>query len=368
MDTVELTGTGRLDGKAPVGNAMTVVDTNKHKRRSASQDGGTDREWVLSRGRSILAAESQAVADARGKLGEAFVDAVEEILRCAGRVCVTGVGKAGLIGNKIQATLASTGTPAYSLHPVEALHGDLGMVHPDDVVVALSKSGSSELVELLPRLKELGCAVILLTARPESAAAGHANHVLHIGETAEACPLGLAPSSSTVAMLALGDALALTVMELKDVKAEQYAGYHPGGALVRFLLKARELMRTGDDCPTVPSSATLEACYEAILKAPRRAGAACVVDDAGMLVGIITHGDFFRLFSMREQSVDKLVSEFMTHNPKRVHHDERVTEALRLMREFAIDELPVVDHDGKLAGIIDIQDLVARGYSVFDTA
>jgi arabinose-5-phosphate isomerase len=169
-------------------------------------------------------------------------------------------------------------------------------------------------------------------------------------------------------MLALGDALALTVMELKDVRAEQYASYHPGGALGRYLMKCQELMRQGADCPAVPESATLEVCYEAILKAPRRAGAACVVDTGGRLRGIITHGDFFRLFSRREQSADKPVTEVMTRNPKRVHTDQRVTEALLLMRQHAIDELPVVDHDGGLVGIIDIQDLVARGYSVFDTA
>lgn len=347
---------------------MSIAKAKEKPSKSTETAGLVDRAWVLERGRSILRAESAAVADACDRLGEAFVGAVEAVLRCKGRACVTGVGKAGLIGNKIQATFASTGTPSYSLHPVEALHGDLGMVHPDDIVVALSKSGSSELVELLPRLRGLGCRVILLTAKADAAAAKHADYVLQIGETAEACPLGLAPSSSTTAMLALGDALALTVMELKDVRAEQYASYHPGGALGRYLMKCHELMRQGEDCPAVPESATLEACYEAILKAPRRAGAACVVDAEGRLSGIITHGDFFRLFSRREQSADKPVTEVMTRDPKRVHTDERVTEALHLMRQHAIDELPVVDHDGRLVGIIDIQDLVARGYSVFDTA
>jgi arabinose-5-phosphate isomerase len=347
---------------------MSITKAQEQSSKPTEAAGPIDRARVLERGRSILQAESAAIADACGRLGEGFVGAVEAMLKCKGRACVTGVGKAGLIGNKIQATLASTGTPSYSLHPVEALHGDLGMVHPDDIVIALSKSGSSELVELLPRLRGLGCRVILLTGKPDAAAARHAHYALHIGETAEACPLGLAPSSSTAAMLALGDALALTVMELKDVRAEQYASYHPGGALGRYLMKCHELMRQGADCPAVPESATLEACYEAILKAPRRAGAACVVDARGRLSGIITHGDFFRLFSRREQSADKPVTEVMTRSPKRVHTDQRVTEALLLMRQHAIDELPVVDQDGGLMGIIDIQDLVARGYSVFDTA
>jgi arabinose-5-phosphate isomerase len=276
------------------------------------------------------------------------------------------MGKAGLIGAKIQATLASTGTLAYFLHPVEALHGDLGMVHADDVVVALSKSGSSELIELLPRLRALGCRVILLTGKTDSPAARHADIVLDIGTTPEACPLGLAPSSSTGAMLALGDALALTVMDQKSVQAEQYAGYHPGGALGRFLMRTAEIMRTGDQCPTVREDATLGVSYEAILAAPRRAGAAAVVDRSGKLVGIITHGDFFRLFKTPRRLVDTPVAEVMTRSPKRIRGDQRVHEALLLMRKFAIDELPVVDDADHLVGLIDIQDLLARGFSVFD--
>lgn len=332
-------------------------------RESTGAAAAARREAILSRGRAVLQAEANALRDAQQHLGAGFVQAVELLLECRGRVCVTGVGKAGLIGAKIQATLASTGTLAYPLHPVEALHGDLGMIHADDVVLALSKSGSSELVELLPRLKELGCRVILLTARPDSAAAQHADAILHIGDTAEACPLGLAPSSSTTAMLALGDALALTVMELKDVRPEQYARYHPGGALGRYLMKTGQIMRTDSDCPQVRVNANLQQCFEAILAAPRRAGAAAVVDDADKLVGIITHGDFFRIFTRGDFDPAQRVDEVMTLDPKRVTTTDRVTEAITLMRRHAIDELPVVDQNGKLAGMIDVQDLIARGYS-----
>ena len=323
---------------------------------------------ILGRARAVLEAEAAAIGDACSRLGDAFVGAVHAILNCKGRVCVTGIGKAGLVGNKVQATFASTGTLSYSLHPVEALHGDLGMIHGDDVVIALSKSGSSELVELLPRLKALGCVVILLTGKVDSLAAQHADFVLDIGQTAEACPLGLAPSSSTAAMLALGDALALTVMEQKAVQPEQYAAYHPGGALGRFLMKAREIMRTGVHCPTVPQTATLGACYEAILAAPRRAGAAAIIDLDGKLVGIITHGDFFRLFQSPHRSAKCPVSEVMTRSPKRIGVDARVNDALQLMRKHAIDELPVVDDEARLVGLIDIQDLLAKGFSVFDDA
>lgn len=335
---------------------------------SPTVEPAAQREAILRTGRAVLKAEIDAIGDALDRLDDRFAEAVEMILGCDGRVCVTGMGKAGLIGQKIQATLASTGTLAYSLHPVEALHGDLGMVDASDVVVGLSKSGGSELAALLPRLKEIGCKSILLTSNPTSAAAGHADIILHIGTTKEACPLGLAPSSSTVAMLAMGDALALTVMELKSVRPEQYASYHPGGALGRFLMRTEQVMREGADCPVVSSTATLGECYEAILDAPRRAGAAAIVNDAGVLVGIITHGDFFRLFKNHDHAVNQPVSDVMTKNPKRIGSRERVVEAISLMRKHSIDELPVVDQTNRLVGLIDIQDLISRGFSVMEGA
>jgi arabinose-5-phosphate isomerase len=295
------------------------------------------------------------------------VGAVRTLLACEGRVCVTGIGKARLIGDKISATLASTGTLSYALHPVEALHGDLGMVHGEDVILGLSKSGGSELVRLLPLLRDKGCKVILLTAEPASPAAQHADHVLNIGDTPEACPLGYAPSSSTASMLAVGDALALTLMDVRSFSPEEYAGSHPGGSLGRALMQCHEIMRTREDCPVVPVDSMLAECYEAILKAPRRAGASAVVDDAGLLVGIVTQGDFFRLFESRQQAADMPLSEVMTSDPKRVEQSELVQSALTLMRQHGIDEMPVVDETGKLTGMIDVQDLIAQGFTVFDT-
>lgn len=347
---------------------MSRSTTQSPAKTCSPQVLGVDRAAVLTRGQAVLDAESNAINDAKRRLGDSFVRSVEVILNCRGRVCVTGVGKAGLIGAKIQATLASTGTLSYSLHPVEALHGDLGMVHADDVVLALSKSGGSELVELLPRLRNLGCIIILLTANPSSPAASAADEIIEIGQTAEACPLGLAPSSSTAAMLALGDALALCVMELRGVQAEQYASYHPGGALGRYLMKSREIMRTSADCPKLRETDTIHSFYAAIRSAPHRAGAAAVVDAAGKLIGIFTQGDFLRLFSTEEGLRNRPVGEVMTRSPKFVGQDERVVDALRLMRNHAIDELPVVDDEHRLVGMIDIQDLVARGFSVFDNA
>lgn len=337
------------------GEAKSEADvvSNRHRER---------RERILMRGHAVLISESQAILDADRRLGDAFVNAVELILDCKGRVGVTGVGKAGLVGNKIQATLASTGTLSYRLHPVEALHGDIGMIHADDVIIALSKSGGSELVELMPLLKKVGCGVILLTARLDSPAARHADVVLDIGQTQEACPLGLAPSSSTAAMLALGDALALTVMELREFTPEEYARNHPGGALGRLLMRAGEVMRTGPNCPTVSETALLADCYKAILAAPKRAGAACVVDAGGRLIGIITHGDFFRLLGRAEPSANVCVATIMTRHPKRIRACEQAVEALRIMQQHAIDDLPVVDDDDRPVGLIDIQDLVARGF------
>ena len=323
---------------------------------------------MLERGKSILETEAEAIRDAASRLDDQFLGAVNAILNCNDRVCVTGVGKAGLIGQKIQATLASTGTPAYSLHPVEALHGDLGMVKPGDVVIALSKSGSSELVELLPRLRDLDCRIILLTANRRSAAAEVADFVLDIGETAEACPLGLAPSASTAAMLALGDALALTVMEMKAIEPDQYAAYHPGGALGRFLMKTHELMRTGENCPSVLETDTLSTCYQRILGAPKRAGAAAVVDADGKLVGIVTQGDFFRLLIDQAYEPQRPVKDVMTASPKSVHVSARIADALNVIRRHAIDELLVVDDDQKLAGLIDVRDLLDRGFTVFESA
>ena len=225
-------------------------------KRSDRPKNGDDPQSILARGVAVVQREAQAVAAAAEQLDQAFVEAARLMVTCPQRVAVTGMGKAGLIGRKIQATLASTATPAYFLHPVEALHGDLGMIHPQDIVIALSRSGETqELIQLIPALKRLGCKVILLTAKPKSRCAGQSDLVLNIGDVPEACPLGLAPSSSTAAMLAVGDALALTVMELKGVKPEQYATYHPGGALGRSLMKVSEIMRTGLTAPRSWSAA-----------------------------------------------------------------------------------------------------------------
>ncbi len=322
---------------------------------------------ILAMGREVLARECEAITQAQSNLGEAFVDAVQLIVGCKGRIAVTGMGKAGLVGQKIQATLASTGTPAYSLHPAEAIHGDLGMIRPSDVVLALSNSGETqELVKLMPLFKNFGCPVILITGKTQSRCASGAAAVLDIGDVPEACPLGLAPSSSTTAMLAVGDALALTAMRLRGVKPEEYATYHPGGALGRSLMKVREIMRTGDNCPKITPKETIATYYEVLEKAPGRAGAAAVVNENNKLIGFFTHGDFVRCFHNDGDPLSIEIGDVMTSDPKFARTDDLVADALRIMQKYKIDELPAVDDDNYLAGMIDIQDLVAHGFSTFD--
>jgi arabinose-5-phosphate isomerase len=343
-----------VNRQAPIHNSPAIMTQEQHRH-------------ILEFGRCVLEREVDALCAARERLGDPFVKAVEMIRDGKGRVAVTGMGKAGLIGNKIQATLASTGTPSYRLHPVEALHGDLGMIRPTDVVLALSRSGETEeLIRVVPLLSQIGCKTILLTACTGSRLARLSDVVVDIGDAPEACPLGLAPSSSTAAMLAVGDALALTVMELNNVQPAHYAKYHPAGALGRSLMRVDQIMRTGADCPTVTATESLREYYAAVLRAPRRAGAAAVVDEDRRLVGFFTHGDLFRLIQQTNHPADRPIREVMTQSPKYARVDDRVADALVVMRRHLIDELPVVDENHRIAGLLDIQDLLGQGFSVFD--
>ncbi len=314
--------------------------------------------------RQVLESEIQALQGLLPRLDEGFPEAVDMLLACRGRVIVTGIGKAGLIGQKISATLASTGTPSYWLHPVEAVHGDLGRIVKDDVVLALSNSGETEVIELLPAVKRIGARIIAVTGGSESTLAQHADVVLTIGPIQEACPLGLAPSASTTAMLALGDALALTVARRRDFDKEQYALYHPGGELGRKLLKVDEVMRGLDQCPRVspetPVTDALNLITTLVAQTSGRApGAACVVDVEGRLVGIFTDGDLRRHLRQETKFLKGPISAVMTRNPKFVRLGSLAHEAAKILQDHKIDDLPVVDADGKLCGIVDVQDLLA---------
>jgi arabinose-5-phosphate isomerase len=295
------------------------------------------------------------------RLDERFHAAVEDILKCRGQVVVTGMGKPGYIGQKISATFASTGTPSIYLHPAEALHGDLGRVRRQDVVIVLSNSGETEeVVRLIPPMKKIGARVIAVTGNLDSHLARHADAVLYLGNVTEACPMKLAPTASTLAMLAMGDALALSVLRQRPFGPEEYAFYHPAGSLGRALLKVEEIMRTGAANPSIHQTRPAREAIVAITEA--RAGAVSVVDDGGRLVGILTDGDIRRHFQRDDGWSSGPVADVMTGSPKTVGPETLAAEALRIMKDHKIDELPVVDDAGKPVGMLDVQDLLSVGH------
>ncbi len=319
----------------------------------------------LDYARQVLKHEAGVIAGLAERVGADFAAAAEAVIECVeqrrGRVVVTGMGKAGIIGQKIAATLSSTGTPALFMHPAEAVHGDLGTVQPDDLVLALSNSGETEeVLRLLPAVRRIGARVAAITSSRANTLGGLSDVVLEIGEVREACPLGLAPSASTAAMLAMGDALALAVLKARGFTREDYARYHPGGDLGRRLLRVEELMRTGAASPAVAPEAPVLEALAAISAA--RAGAVSIVDPAGRLVGIFTDGDFRRRYSAEKFDPAKTpVSAHMTARPVKIGPEKLATEALALMRQRKIDELPVVDAAGRAVGMLDVQDLLAAG-------
>lgn len=314
----------------------------------------------LNRAREVLKVEAQAILSLVDRLGADFTSAVEAVAACEGLVVVTGMGKAGLIAQKVSATFASTGTPSIFLHPAEAYHGDLGRVGKEDVVLALSNSGETEeVVRLLPSLRRLGARVVALTASRQSTLGKNADLVIELGRIEEACPLGLAPSATTTALLALGDALAFCVFESRGFDREKFAFYHPGGDLGRRLLKVSDVMRGGDRNAVVVESTTVSEAVAAITKA--RAGAVCVVDAAGKLAGIFTDGDLRRAMSRDPKLISGRIADVMTRSPKTIGPERLATEALRILREKKIDELPVVDAAGTPVGMLDVQDLLDVG-------
>jgi arabinose-5-phosphate isomerase len=316
-----------------------------------------ERELV-EYGRTVVAAEAAALG--RLALGSTFATAVEWILACKGRVVVTGMGKPGFIAQKISATLASTGTPSHYLHPAEAAHGDLGRVAAEDVVFALSNSGETEeLLRLLPALRKIGARVVALTRDHATPLARGADLVLAIGAIEEACPMGLAPTASTAALLALGDALAMTVLKNRPFDREEYALYHPGGKLGRGLMKVKDVMRSGPANPLVGEGATLAEAVATMTKTPGRPGACTIVDGAGRLAGVFTDGDLRRVVERGAVRFEEPVAAVMSRNPRTVRPDALVADAARVLRQARIDQVPVVDGDGRPVGLLDVQDLLA---------
>ncbi len=307
-------------------------------------------------GRDIIQQEIAGLRSVAEGLGQEFASAVRLICACTGRVIVTGTGKAGIIGQKVSATLASTGTPSHWMHAVEARHGDLGRVRSDDLVLALSNSGVTEVVELLVPLRKLGTKIVSITGNRASILARYSDVVLDIGRIEEACPLGLAPSTSTTAMLALGDALALTLFRMREWTPEQYAFYHPGGELGRRLIKVGDAMRVGRRNPTAPEGVTVREALDA-MSTEGSPGVVSLVGDDGRLTGVFTDGDVRRLLRADGPGVlERPVSEVMTRSPKTIRVDDLAADAYRIMRERRIDNLPVLDERGVPVGMIDVQD------------
>jgi arabinose-5-phosphate isomerase len=315
----------------------------------------------LRLGREIIRQESRALEKVAAQLGEEFCRAVECLMRCRGQAIVCGIGKAGIIAQKITATLASTGTPAHFLHPAEAVHGDLGRVRREDVVLLLSQSGETEeIVRLLPILHDLGVELIAITARSSSALGRAATVTIELGPLEEACCLGLAPSTSTTAMLAVGDALALVVSRRKNFRREDFARLHPGGNLGLKLSKVEDLMRPLAQCRLAREDQSVREVLIQAGKPGRRTGATMLVDAAGALSGIFTDSDLARLFeTRRDEDLDLPIHRVMTRNPLRISAGAWLAEAVTLLAQRKISELPVVDADGKPLGVIDITDVVA---------
>ncbi len=321
------------------------------------------KKSILKTAQDILKIEADAIRALTRGIGKEFLQAVDLMYRCEGRVIVTGMGKPGFIARKISATLASTGTPSHFLHPAEAAHGDLGMVTDRDIVIAISQSGETEeILRLIEGIKKTRAPLIAMTSSRRSTLARQADLILDLGVNREACPLNLAPSASTTASLAMGDALALSLLVKKGFKEEDFATLHPGGSLGRKLLKVRDLMRTGKENPLVREETPVR---EALLKITgSRAGSCSIIDAKKKLVGIFTDGDLRRNLRKQGASIlSKKVMEFATLHPVSVDQDRLATEALNIIKTRRIDELPVVDQQGRAVGLLDIQDLLRAGFA-----
>ena len=322
---------------------------------------GSSAEAIVALGRAVIDLEASAVAALRSRIGPKFVQATRYLLACKGRVVVIGMGKSGHIGCKIAATLASTGTPAFFVHPGEASHGDMGMITAADVVLAISNSGETkEILVLLPLIKRLGVPLITVTGKPHSTLADAASVDIDASVAEEACPLGLAPTSSTTAVLALGDALAIALLQTRGFTEEDFVRTHPGGNLGRLLLlKIKDVLHAGADMPIVSERAPLRYALEEMSR--KGLGMTAVVDEASHLVGIFTDGDLRRSLDRRIDVDGASVGEVMTRDFKTVGGDDLAAEALRLMQVHRINALMVVDADRTLRGVLNMHDLLRAG-------
>jgi arabinose-5-phosphate isomerase len=315
---------------------------------------------VMEWGKSVIRIETEAVAALEKRIGKQFELAVDLIYSSRGRVIVCGMGKSGIVARKIAATLSSTGTPAIFLHPVEGVHGDLGMVQRSDLLIAISKSGNTdELYQLVPLFKRMGISIITLTGNTDSPLAKQSDVVLDVSVDVEACPYDLIPTSSTTATLAMGDALAIALLQRRNFSPEDFARLHPGGALGRrLLLTVEDLMLTGDDVPVVQEDASME---KTILEMTAKRGVTGVVNDEGRLVGIFVYGDLGRLLEKTKDIFNKKVRDVMIRKPKTINRNKLAAEALRKMEEYGITSLIVNDDEQRPVGIVHLHDIMRAG-------
>lgn len=319
---------------------------------------------MLKHAQDVLRMEAEAILELVPRIDVNFAAAVEMILQCPGRTVITGMGKSGIIGRKMAATLASTGTPSFYLHPAEGIHGDLGMVTAGDVVIALSNSGETgEVLNILPSLRRIGAKIIAMVGNDASTLAKNADVVLNVGVAKEACPLGLAPTSSTTAALAYGDALALALLQRHHFTASQFAIFHPGGSLGRrLLLTVGDIMHSGEENPVVVGETTVQEALFVITD--KGLGAVSVIDANGVMQGVLTDGDIRRGLSKGVDFLQRPVTELMTKQPKTITKDKLAAQALHIMESNhpkPITVLPVIDADNKVIGLLHMTDLVRQG-------
>lgn len=319
---------------------------------------------IIDQARHVLAMEAAAIEALIPRINGQFTAAVNMILACKGRVIITGMGKSGLVGKKIAATLASTGTPSFFLHPAEGIHGDLGMVTSDDIVIAISNSGeTNEIISIIPAIKRIGASIIAMCGREISSLVQNSDIFLDVAVEREACPLGLAPTSSTTATLALGDALAVALLSERNFTPEDFALFHPGGSLGRkLLLTVENVMHSGEDNPIVTLDKTVKEALFVITA--KGLGVTTVIDDGGRLVGIITDGDIRRGLEKGHEFLDKQVEAIMTKTPRTITKEKLAAQALNIMEKNKprpITVLPVVDADYRAIGMIHLTDLLRQG-------
>ena len=321
-------------------------------------------EAMLKHAQDVLRMEAEAILELVPRVDANFAAAISLILECSGRTVITGMGKSGIIGRKMAATFASTGTPSFYLHPAEGIHGDLGMVTADDVVIALSNSGETgEILNILPSLRRIGAKIIAMVGNANSTLAKNADVVLDVGVEKEACPLGLAPTSSTTAALAYGDAIALALLQKRNFTASQFAVFHPGGSLGRkLLLTVGNIMHKGDENPLVSADTTVQEALFVITD--KGLGAVSVVDEEGKMLGVLTDGDIRRGLSKGVDFLQRSVSDLMTKAPKYITADKLAAQALHLMESNQpkpITVLPVLDENKVVIGLLHMTDLVRQG-------